>query len=66
VYAKRRKSVIRRTTLPEFEELEAVTKDMGRQISRLQEHKEEDEEKESTIASSAVSIDVPVKRFLTV
>lgn len=59
-----RMSMPRRSTLPDVEELEAVSKDMQRQISRLQQQRQEDEE--STTVSSAVSDGSSTKRFATV
>ena len=51
----------RRSTLPDVEELEAVSKDMQRQISRLQQQRQEDE---CTTVSSAISDGSSTKRFV--
>ena len=54
---------IRRSTLPDIEVLEAVSKEMERQISRLQQERQEDEQ--STTISSAISDGSSTKRFAT-
>ena len=56
-----RMSRLRRSTLPDVEELEAVSKEMERQISRLQHQQQEDEQ--STTVSSAISDGSSTKRF---
>ena len=53
----------RRSTLPGVEELEVVSKQMERQISRL---KERQEDEESTTVSSAISDGSSTKRFAAV
>ena len=59
----RMKNIPRRSTLPDVEELEAVSRYMEKQISKLHQPQRQEDDEVSTTISSTVSVGSPSKRF---